>query len=280
MTFATYYTNIAAAVFPEGEAENLVLPHKLAVKDALIDLQTKVPCLRTDHAEYVGQSATTFHCGASVFDTVDGSIERVYTLGIGVAPAAGQSATADNYQPNTCQMVEYTYVDWDRMLALLRQYKCCLPSTAYGMAPVPANFAPGATSFPAGSSQSNKGYRTSADEAYWSMHRGQIYVFPSIESTEQIVVEWSGIKRTWDDTSTMPATMVGGTSPNEYLVRDVSNAVEYYLDAEVNRRETKDVSSYQLAAGLYTSAISQLIYECRKNTGFVRQPRVMPPDAC
>ena len=79
MTFAQYYAQISAAVFPEGEAENLIHVHKLAVKDAIIDLQTKIPCLRTENADYVGQSSTLFHCGASTFDAVDGNIERVYT---------------------------------------------------------------------------------------------------------------------------------------------------------------------------------------------------------
>jgi hypothetical protein len=271
MTFATYYNNIAAAVFPEGEAENLVLPHKLSVKDALIDLQTKIPCLRTDHAEYVCATATTFHCGASVFDGVDGSIERVYTSGVGVSP--------DTYEPNSCQVVEYTYIDWDRMNSLLRQYKCGLQDGTAGMSQVPYGFTCGPTTYPAATSANDKGYRTDASEAYWSMHRGQIYVFPSIESTEQIVVEWTGIRRTWDDTTTMPTTMVGGTAPNEYLERDVANAVEYYLDADVNRRETKDMSSYQTSSALYNQAVSQQIYECRKKQTFVKSPRVMPPDA-
>lgn len=272
MNFATYYNNIAAVVFPEGEAENLVLPHKMAVRDALIDLQVKVPCLRTDHAEYVGADATTFHCGASVFDGVDGSIERVYTSGLGESP--------DIYEPNACEEVEYTYVDWDRMRALLRQYKCCLPSTTYGMYPVPYGFAYGPVTYPEATPTNDKGYRTSHGEAYWSMYRGQIYVFPSIESTEQIVVEWTGIRRTWDDTTTMPTTMVVGTAPNESMERDVASAVEYYLDAEVNRRETKDISSFQTSSALYNQAVSQLIYECRKKQTFVKSPRVMPPDAC
>lgn len=271
MNFATYYNNIAAVVFPEGEAENLVLPHKMAVRDALIDLQVKVPCLRTDHAEYVCSAATSFHCGANVFDGVDGSIDRLYTSGVGVSP--------NTYEPNACQEVEYKYIDFDRMNALLRQYKCGLPENAYGMRPVPYGFTCGNVTYPASSASNDKGYRTDASEAYWSMHRGQIYVFPSIESTEQIVVEWTGIRRTWDDTTTMPTTMVVGAAPNESMERDVASAVEYYLDAEVNRRETKDISSFQTSSALYNQAVSQLIYECRKKQTFVRTPRVMPPDA-
>ena len=271
MNFATYYSNIAAAVFPEGEAENLVLTHKLAVKDALIDLQSKVPCLRTDQAEYICATATTFHCGASVFDGVDGAIERVYTSGIGESPST--------YEPNACQEIEYKYIDFDRMKALLRQYKCGLPSDTAGMDPVPYGFTCGEVTYPAATANNDKGYRADASEAYWSMNRGQIYVFPSIESTEQIIVEWTGVRRTWDDTTTMPATMVGGTAPNEYLERDVANAVEYYLDAEVNRRETKDMSSFQTSSLLYNQAVSQQIYECRKKQTFVKSPRAMAPDA-
>jgi hypothetical protein len=57
-------------------------------------------------------------------------------------------------------------------------------------------------------------------------------------------------------------------------------AVEVYLDAQVARRETKDMSDYQTANSLYTSAISQLAYDCRKAQQSVRSPKVMTPDVC
>lgn len=255
MNFAEYYTQISTAVFPEGEAENLVNVHKLSVKDALIDLQTKIPCLRANHADYVGQSSTLFHCGASTFDTVDGNIERVYT------------STLDG----GCDPIEATYIDHQRMLDLIHAYRCCLPGDAYGMNPYAPNEAVGAPIYATGSPSTDKGYRAGSDSLYWSINRGTIYVFPSIESTEQIVVEWSGTQRTFIDATVMSTS---------FTDRDVMSAVEVYLESQVARRETKDMSDYQTASSLYTSAVSQLIYDCRKLQHSVRQPKAMPPDAC
>lgn len=255
MTFAQYYAQISAAVFPEGEAENLIHVHKLAVKDASIDLQSKIPCLRTENADYVGQSSTLFHCGASTFDAVDGNIERVYTTDLDGA----------------CSEVEYTYIDQERMNDMIHAYRCCLPSDAYGMNPYAPYSSVGAPLYVTGSPSTDKGYRTGAHQGYWSMSRGTIYLFPSIESTEQIVVEWNGIRRTFEDTTVIPVT---------FEDRDVMNAIELYLEAQVARRETKDMGTFQTSSKAYTDAVAQMIWECRRKQKFVREPRLTPPDAC
>lgn len=255
MNFANYYADISTAVFPEGEAENLVHVHKLAVKDALIDLQTKIPCLRTDHADYVGQSSTIFHCGANVFDTVDGNVERVYTTLL----------------DGGCDEIDYTYIDHNRMLEMIHKWRCCRATDAYGMNPAGPNNGVGAPNFSPATPDTDKGYRTRPDNGYWSIHKGSIYVFPSIESIEQIVVSWTGIQRTFTDTTNVPDT---------FTERDVMNAVESYLDAEVNRRETKDMSSYQTSLATYKEAVGQLIWRCRQKMHAVRPKKMTPPDAC
>lgn len=255
MTFAQYYAQISAAVFPEGEAENLVHVHKLAVKDAIIDLQSKIPCLRTENADYVAQSATLFHCGASTFDSVDGNIERVYTSLI----------------DSGCSEVEYTYIDQERMNDLINGYRCCIASDAYGMNPYTPNHSTGSPLYVAGSPATDKGYRAGESQGFWSLDRGTIYLFPSVESTEQAVVQWNGIRRTFIDSTVIPAT---------FEDRDVVNAVELYLEAQVARRETKDMGTYQTASKAYTDAVSMLIYECRKKRTFVRPTRLPTPDAC
>lgn len=253
MTFAQFYADVSAAVFPEGEAENLVSLHKLWLKDALIDLQTKIPCLRTDHAEYIGQDATEYFCGASRFDGVDGSIERIYTLGTS----------------GGCDLVEYKYVDPQQMLAMISKYRCCKPSDSHGMNPYMQP--PGEPEYPLGDSEMNKGYRTPQGDGFWSLHRGHLYVFPAIEDTEQIVVEWNGVRRTFCDSTTIPST---------FLQRDVVNAVEAYVQMEVERRETKDMSSWKLQSEYYREALSQLIWECNRKIRPVRQTKSLVPDAC
>ncbi len=255
MTFAQYYTLISAAVFPEGEAENLVNVHKLAVKDALIDLQTKIPCLRTDNADYIAQSSTLFHCGSSTFDTVDGNIERVYTMVV----------------DQGCSEVEYAYIDQNRMNDMINSYRCCISENAYGMNPYTLNHAAGSPLYVAGSPSTDKDYRTETKKGYWSLNRGTIYIFPSIESTEQVVVEWNGIRRTFEDGTVLPAT---------FQDRDVMSTVELYLDSQVARKETKDMGTFQTATKAYVDAVSNLVWACRRQQSFVREPRLTAPDAC
>lgn len=269
MTFSEFYSAIAASVFPEGEADNLVLPHKNSVKDAIIDLQTKVPCLRGANAEHVSQCATEFRCGASVFDTVDGNIEEVYSLDL----------------ENGCDRVDYTYVTWAQMQGLMNRYKCCIANTAgtdphyigthCGNPYVPAA---GPIPYEQGSETYDKGYRETSG-TYWTVHRGQIYVFPSIENSEQIVVEWSGVRRSWQDSTTMPSEMVDQHDASQ-PERDIASAVEYYLQADVDRRETKDITSMQLHQKLYADAVANLIHECRKKSMPIRPGVQRAPSAC
>lgn len=255
MTFDQFYSDISAAVFPEGEAENLVHAHKLWLKDALIDLQTKVPCLRTDHAEYIGQDSTEYFCGSNRFDGVDGSIERVYTLNI----------------DGGCDPIEYQYIDHNRMLGLISSNRCCKPNDAYGMNPYSENHQPGPADYPVANAAMNKGFRSVSGDGYWSVHRGSIYLFPSIEDYEQIVVEWNGVRRTFCDSTTIPST---------FLQRDVVSAIEAYMQMEVERRETKDMSSWKIAGDVHREAISQLIWRCNQTRNPVRSVNSIKSDAC
>jgi hypothetical protein len=253
MTFDEYYAELSPLLFPEGEAENLVNLHKTWVKDALIDLQTKVPCLRVNHAEYIGQTSTIFNCGASVFDDVDGNIERVYTLLLS----------------GGCDRVDYRYVDDERMLEMMKEVRCCRASDAPGMNPYGIDQQPGPPEYMVADDTTDKGYRATA--GYWTLNRGQVFMFPAIESTEQAVVEWTGIKRTFCSTTAIPKTL---------RERDVMAAVTLYVEAEVERRETRDASSYREAAALYQQAVGQLIWECRRKTKFVRPLRAQPDHPC
>ena len=256
MTFIDFYNEVSAAVFPEGEAENLILPHKLSVKDALIDLQSKVLCLRAANTDFICKADAIFHCGANVVPAVEGNIERVFSVSVD-AP---------------CEEIEYAFISADTMRATVAGYRCCTAANSYDGYPAAA-CGPSATPPPFASSTmyDDKGYRAGDGRAFWSLVRGDVWVYPYIESTEQIAIDWNGIRRTWNDDTRMPAVL---------LERDVQSAVEYYLQAEVDRRETKNVTSYQLHAGLYRDAVGQMIFECRKKHTFIRPPKATAQASC
>jgi hypothetical protein len=74
---------------------------------------------------------------------------------------------------------------------------------------------------------------------------------------ELMVVQWTGIKRHWDD---------GEEVGLQFEARDVQRAVELYLDAESQRFEAKDLRPSAAAAGLYTNQVGDLVYSCRQGT--------------
>src|SRR3990167_5080107 len=80
MTYSAWSAARRAAVWPEGEAENLVANHNRWIQDCLIDLQNKVPCLRGFHRDQHRAEDSYFDCGASVYDAPVGFIKNVHTI--------------------------------------------------------------------------------------------------------------------------------------------------------------------------------------------------------
>src|SRR5687768_9719192 len=80
VAWSTFRDSIKLAVFPEGEAENLVANHDRYVLNGVIDLQLKIECLQCNREDTIPFCATYYHCGATVFHSPRGFIHAVYTV--------------------------------------------------------------------------------------------------------------------------------------------------------------------------------------------------------
>lgn len=78
--FSEFRDRVQAIVFPEGEAENLVSTHNSYIKDALINLQTFVPCLRDNNVDFYRKDAMQEWCNIDIFNSQRGSIHAVYAF--------------------------------------------------------------------------------------------------------------------------------------------------------------------------------------------------------
>ena len=211
MTYAQFNAAVRAAVNPDGESENLVSRHKSFVLDALIDLQTKVPRLQQNHTDYISPAATFFHCGASVFDVPRGFIAALTTIVPGVA---------------CCDEIAYMGCSKNEMDCLLDGSVCTPCGTTvqpYGSYLVDGSvYVP----YPDLPLECFAYPDTSIDsmcrggEGYYTIYRGQLWMYPHLQSFELAKLEWDGVKRTFADTDILD---------EELFDREVQECVELYL---------------------------------------------------
>lgn len=248
-TFDIFVSNIAQTIFPEGESENLLRNHRQYIADALIDLQQKVPCLRTKHRDRHSMADTFLDCAASVLDAPRGFIGQIYAV----------------TQDNCCAKRYFTPIDHDEMLQILADNQNCgtlVDPTyyyyidGYGYLDYPAY---GCLYYGDSSGATDLSVRPTTGGSFVSMHNGLLYLFPWLQANEVLVVEWDGIKRSWKDTDEVTWD------------REVQDAVEHFLASKTGYREDCDLQKVQVERGMYDELVRKQIWQCRKERRIERR---------
>lgn len=79
---------------------------------------------------------------------------------------------------------------------------------------------------------------------------GSVWLFPKLNDDEKLTLKWRGIRKTWDDNTTMPWLDSAG-----HPDRDVTELVELYLEWKISMYDDNDI---QLAASKRTLYINKL----------------------
>lgn len=255
MTFLEFFTRIRRHVYPEGAPSNLTDVHKNSVQDAMLDIQSRVRCFADRHCDRHAQTSTRFTCGAVVFEAPAGQVRKLSTV------------LADS----ACDEVTYDWVSPGDFFCILDGYKECVCTTeTAGMGVLvvtTANAAGGPFApcshleFPAASSYNNKPCR--ALSGLWTLYNELLWVYPSIESNELIIVRWRGLKKTWLDDDEVPTIFEG---------RDAMRAIESYVEADKHRKETRDMAAYRVAIAEYSRSLQILSTECIKHRMNITNP--------
>ena len=231
MTYSEFKAAVKADLWPEGEAENLVTLHNNLIVDALVELQRYVTCLRSNHTDLWPQCGTYYRKGTTVLDAPDGIIRRVATL----SGSAWHSRIT--YRPVDRQEFER----WSRRLWEMVEES---PDQT-GLGTLSLGF-----EYPGEESDSIYGRALSG---MWSRdEKDRLHVAPWLQSNEYMLVEWDGIKRSWNDTD----VVTFNTS--------VTRAVRLFIQKERpqdfpdgNLYAKKWISDYQ-------DALADVIYECEQ----------------
>lgn len=254
MTFEDYATEVRQAVFPDGEADNLIPKHTNQVADALCDLQHAVKCLQNDNQTRWRQGQTRFICGTSAVTAPSGVVRLVKSIRSG----------------NACDVVTFDRRTPADFACQVQQMDCCRDETDPPMALTRASLAGGPAAprdieaYPLADDSLNRGCRTSG--GMWTIDRSYLKVFPSLDSNEMLVALWDGIQVQWENDTVMPENM---------LTRDARRAVELYLEAESARFETESLKDFEACRILYAEQVKKLVLWCRSQ----RQGRYGMEDA-
>lgn len=229
-TFDELKTELRALIWPAGEPDNLVAVHDKAFIDGIIDLQRWVECLQLKNQSVFAFCATHFHCGKTVVEAPKGHIRKVWTIsGTGFCDEVV-------YRHTTIHEVE----SWSKNILDYEQ-----PTDNPILPPLPSGFR-----FSDASTDSTLGR---ARNGIFAIHRGRLYVAPWLQSNESLMVEWDGIKRTWNEND--PAN-------ND---EDFKHALILFVKMS-HERDYGDEKMFLQYKAEYEQMRADLIHECREET--------------
>lgn len=242
MNYAQLKTEVLAAAFPLGVPENLQTSLESYVQSALIEIQRWVPCTRYRHDNVYAACQTYWHCGASVITAPVGRILRAYTV----------------ENEGWCNPVIYNPVSvgefrrWQaRWQTMWRNsyYRTVVPN---GTSALPMGFDVPNTSSDAACGRANTGVYALDPSSK------RLYIGPWLQTTESLVVEWQGIKRTWVD---------GDLTPSD---PDFIRLCRLFVELEYGRKwGCADLAVKEIA---WREALADIAVTCREETKLHGEP--------
>lgn len=245
MVFSEFIADVKDKAFPEGEAENLISAHRGMIIDALIDLQRHVKCLQVKQTSVYPQCSTYFRSGRTVLDAPDGKIRRLYTL----------------WGTDYNSRIQYARESWQMLERWSRQF--CLRVTDplnTGLPSLPLGF-----KYPEATTDSLFG-RARGGMWHCNEHDNTIVVAPWLQSGENLVIEWSGIKKYWNDLD---------------AISDLPNLIEAvvaFVGAKNALRYEDDPKKHAGLMAEYVQHRADMMFDCRQIVEKLEENETVPED--
>lgn len=229
---------IRRQIWPSGAAENLTGPqpdgsmggHDLIFQEAFAEISKWVVCEQNANVDVIEFCKTFFKCGMTIVSDPHGMVKHVFTI-------VGK---------DFCDPVEYHEVDWPEPETFART----LLPFAGQLVSAPTKFALGFSAADAG----NDSKCGRARAGVWCKYRGNIYIAPWIQSVENVVIVWDGLKTQWGDDD--PA--------NED--QDYKKAIKLYLSYGHERDYGDPMRAQSLhniaKTGTFDEALGDLMWQC------------------
>lgn len=267
-SFLQLRTEINASIFPDGAPENLADPLRdgdgnpiapapltMLYIEALAEIAKWVPCERATNVNVIKFCNTFWNCGMTVVEVPHGVVNRVYTI-----------ASEDGVF-NWCDAVFYRQAEWPQPECEARQllWDIQIPANT-GMRVLPMGFkqAESSTDFDINDTQVGR-----ARGGVWAIHDRRLWLTPWLQSNEKLVLEWTGIKKTWNDDDLV--------NDDQDYRKAVKLYVQYGYERDYGDPALADIHRRLpdgRLAGTFDEALADLIWECRERT------KVQPQKLC
>lgn len=281
-TFADLKAELRLELFPQDEADVLVVAHNKYFLEAMVELQDRIPCQKLNNTQTVPACNTLFRGGLTVIDKPPGEIRRLYTLDR-INQTTGQEDATQPIDWNSqvfYEQVEYDHLNryisaqlaaaspfanfWGWFTGIFGGMTTSPPVMAFPSfwfskwtypAPTDAGLetAPG---LPLGfhyQQPSTDAPHGRAQFGMFAIKNSQIFIAPWIQSTEEIIIEWDGTKRNWQDTD-----LVNAEDPL------FKKAIREYVRMENEDHWGHDPEELAKAQGSFNRTIADMMYNCRK----------------
>lgn len=253
MTYAEFKQEIRDRVIPDGDSARLDPRHDGWILNLLIELQRKVPCLRTQHKEYIQQAATFTWCGAVAMPYPLGTVTKI--TGVRVNPS-----------DNSCKFVDAVPYTEAVFKGIFKQQKRCGYNyvTAGGSTGYDTTYG---EEYDYGSKDPDLRPTTEADDTScsatgraYAIFDGYVWLWPMLNSDETAVLQWTGIKRHWEDTDEIPWEDEAGSVDPELLDAAVSGFSTYFY-----KFTDCDSEKASMATVDWRKKLAELIINCEKS---------------
>lgn len=222
MTYKELCDEVLERSFPEGIAENLEAIYRKRVLDGFIEVQRWVPYFKERQFNIIPFETAIYRQGTTIVNRPDGKVRRVATY------TNRNLSDIVYYDPGERN-------DVDRFLAAMSRE--VLYPDAYTDQVGYFNSDSGV----------DKGFRV--ERGIFCIDERQLWLYPHIESTEIVLIEWKGAKTEFEDTDIMDLR------PFDAQVKD---ALSLYLKKEQGVREDRSTSDYVALTGRWREAVGNM----------------------
>ena len=242
--YSEFLTTVKAIIFPDGEAENLVTTHNAYIQDALINLQTYVPCLKGNHVDFYDKEDFREWCGLDFVHLNRGVVHAVYAFN-----PTERRCRKYFYNPKSTAYVDQwiaqqsctTCSEQTTPDSPLRSPDCDTISDADSYCDEVDN-----------EENANCWKRT---RKYYSVGPdSKLYLMPRFPCGYKIAVHWEGIKRKWSANDPLPDDMDLVNAVVKYVMAQRA----LYLDSDTNRFDRIMAPR----VGEFTLARADMIHRC------------------
>ncbi len=219
-TLSQLVAHTTEVCWPFGEAENLPTQHRQLIIEGIIDIQKWVECYQHNNVDILRNCSVYFQCGMTVFAAPRGDVHRISTFDRINATTGKEDKDAD---VNWCSEIIYNYVEYGVLRKIVDNILCarasCSPIVLPGQCgwPVPTNAQyPGYPELPLGFNYPQESLNRTGDcilscsprakVGVWAFNNGRIYLAPWVQSTEDVAIQWNGIKRDFTNSDLVPSS--------------------------------------------------------------------------